>query len=142
MPFRIVECTFPDNLSRNSCIFFEAISKAVFVRRVRKIIVWKPRTKLGTRQLATPLVYDPDTELSILRSVRDEGFWKWPSFLCWGKKKNTKQLNTLFILRTLKASFFHYVLLSFTVTQNNTKVHGIGACTEIYFIITKENCFP
>ena len=76
------------NISRNiTYIFFEAISKAVFVRRVRTIIVWKPRTKLGTRQLATPLVYDRDTELSILRSVPDEGFWKWPSFLCWGKKK-------------------------------------------------------
>ena len=50
------------NISRNiTYIFFEAISKAVFVRRVGTIIVWKPRTKLGTRQLATPLVYDPDT---------------------------------------------------------------------------------
>ena len=36
--------------------------------------MWKPRTKLGTRQLLTPLVYDPDTELSILGSVPDEGF--------------------------------------------------------------------
>ena len=79
------------NISRNiTYIFFEAISKVVFVRRVRTIIVWKPRTKLGTRQLATPLVYDPDTELSILRSVPDEGFWKWPSFLCWGEKKKYK----------------------------------------------------
>ena len=56
---------------------------------------------------------------------RMKGFGNGHLFNVGLKQKNTKQLNTRFSLGTLKASFFHYVLLSFAVTKNNTKVGSV-----------------
>ena len=36
MPFRIVACTFPDNLSRNSCIFLSLTCRSIPHRRAHK----------------------------------------------------------------------------------------------------------
>ena len=36
MPFKIVACTFPDNLSRNSCIFLSLTCRSIPHRRAHK----------------------------------------------------------------------------------------------------------
>ena len=54
-----------------------------------------------------------------------KGFGNGHLFNVGVKQKNTKWLNTRFSVGTLRASFFHYVLLSFAVTKNNTKVGSV-----------------